>query len=97
MSKARNIADLLGANGDVKADRLDEHGAKKDLTNVGILPTAVIDQLRGPAGADLQAGTLDFASFTVDASTGMLSIEHYGATSTTDFSINNDGELEVII
>ena len=50
MSKARNIADLLGADGDIKADRLDSHGAKKDFSNVGSLPASVRLQLKGDTG-----------------------------------------------
>ena len=35
MSKARYVADLLADSGDVKATKLDEFGALKDLSNVG--------------------------------------------------------------
>jgi hypothetical protein len=50
MSRARNLADLLGSDGDVKSSRLDSHGAKKDFSNVGALPTAVRNQLKGDIG-----------------------------------------------
>jgi len=51
MSKARYVADLLADSGDVKATKLDEFGALKDLSNVGTLPAALQSQLVGPAGA----------------------------------------------
>jgi len=51
MSKARNIADLLAADGDVKASKLDGYGALKDLSNVGTLASAVQTQLVGATGA----------------------------------------------
>ena len=50
MSKARYVADLLADSGDVKATKLDEFGALKDLSNVGTLPAALQSQLVGPAG-----------------------------------------------
>jgi len=42
-------------------------------------------------------GTLDFANFSVNATTGMLEIDYYGNPSNTNFSINANGELEVIV
>ena len=51
MSKARDLAGLLSASGDVKSSKLDEFGALKDLSNVGMLPASVQTQLVGPAGS----------------------------------------------
>jgi len=42
-------------------------------------------------------GTLDFANFSVNTTTGMLEINYYGNPSNTNFSINANGELEVIV
>jgi len=50
MSKARYLADLLGASGEVKSARLSTHGAKKDFSNVGSLPASVRTQLKGDRG-----------------------------------------------
>ena len=65
MSKARYVADLLADSGDVKATKLDEFGALKDLSNVGTLPAALQSQLVGPAGP---AGAAGDAAGAVDAS-----------------------------
>jgi hypothetical protein len=60
MSKARDLADLLKASGDVKTEHLDE-AAKKDMSNVessaSIPPTvqAMVDQVQ----ADLE--TISYA------------------------------------
>jgi hypothetical protein len=62
MSKARYVADLLADSGDVKATKLDEFGALKDLSNVGTLPAAVVNQLVGPAGPAGVGGVKDFVA-----------------------------------
>lgn len=40
---------------------------------------------------------LAFGRFSIEASTGTLQVEYYGAADDHDFSINSNGELEVII
>jgi hypothetical protein len=42
-------------------------------------------------------GSLDFANFSVNTTTGMLEIDYYGNPANTTFSINSNGELEVIV
>jgi len=56
MSKARKLADLIEADGDIKAEHL-EYAALKDLSNVDTLPTDVIDQLKGANGSNGSNGT----------------------------------------
>lgn len=55
----------------------------------------------GPTGNQGPMGTsplgLSFGKFSIDASTGVLSIEYYGDADDQDFSINSNGELEVTI
>jgi len=72
MSKARYVADLLADSGDVKATKLDEFGALKDLSNVGTLPAALQSQLVGPAGPAGAAGAAgsDGADSTVAGPAG---------------------------
>jgi|TARA_B110000908_G_scaffold126000_1_gene147777 hypothetical protein len=40
---------------------------------------------------------LAFGTFSMNPTTGMLSIEYYGDAADQDFSINSNGELEVTI
>ena len=48
-SKSRFLADLIGASGHVRADKMDT-AAKADMSNVTSLPAAVVTQLKGDIG-----------------------------------------------
>ena len=48
-SKSRFLADLIGASGHVRADKMDT-AAKADMSNVGTLPASVKAQLKGDIG-----------------------------------------------
>ena len=50
---------------------------------------------QGPMGTSPLG--LSFGKFSIDAATGVLSIEYYGDADDQDFSINSNGELEVTI
>ena len=56
----------------------------------------------GPAGAagpqgPIGTGGVAFGEFSVNTSTGMLTLDYNGALSPGDFSINNDGEMLVVV
>ena len=52
----------------------------------------------GPVGAmGPTALGLAFGTFTMNPTTGMLTIEYYGSAADQDFAINSNGELEVTI
>ena len=48
-SKSRFLADLIGASGHVRSDKMDT-AAKSDMSNVGTLPASVKAQLKGDIG-----------------------------------------------
>jgi len=138
MSNARNLANLLESDGDIKVSKAigklnnsldsshyvdgsidDEHisgiSASKltgDLPAISGALLTGIDSLpsqTGQSGKSLTTdgtvaswdvvvnNTLDFANFSVNTTTGMLEINYYGDPSNTNFSINANGELEVIV
>ena len=55
-SKSRYLADLIGASGHVRADKMDT-AAKADMSNVTTLPDAVKAQLKGDIGNTGAQGT----------------------------------------
>ena len=55
-SKSRFLADLIGASGHVRSDKMDT-AAKADMSNVGTLPASVKAQLKGDIGNTGAQGT----------------------------------------